>query len=658
MIEPVVRIDGGFWGQRLEMNARDAIGYQWQQLERTGCIDNFRIAAGLIDGCRTGLFFSDSDAYKWLDAASRILGSGNDGGGEQSGIATVSLAQHVEELISLIAQVQSSDGYIYTYNQILFPGQRWVNLQLEHELYCLGHLIEAGVSHCRATNSQRLLDHARRSADLLVRDFMDASPADLDGHEEIELALIRLHRLTGDPPYLELARRFIDRRGCSRPFFRLVLPQILSTALRLRHAQRYRREYESTHPERARGALPSPNHPKIPHGTWLRLVADVLSGKNLQQHVPVHEQDVPVGHAVRFTYLETAATMLCRHSENLPLRRTLEQAWDHMVTRRMYVTGGLGSLPLIEGFGRDYELDPEVAYAETCAAIGSLLWNREMAGLTNEARYDDLFEWQLYNAASVGMAIDGRSYLYNNPLTCRDGIRRVDWYLVPCCPSNLSRLWATLGEHVCRVSDDQIEISQYFSSQVSVAWGTIRIESALPWTGTVQIELGPHAGSRELALVLRLPTWAGDVQMKLNEQPIAPDSISPASSAPASACGYTPHGARRAVIRRNWTKGDVLRVDFEMPIRFHRQDPRVPGCGGMLALSRGPLVYCLESVDNPGNIFDVHVQRESLVGAANPALLGGIRTITGGSTEGRPLTFIPYMLWGNRGPSRMTVFVN
>ncbi|MBI3784393.1 MAG: glycoside hydrolase family 127 protein [Deltaproteobacteria bacterium] len=640
-----VRITGGFWGKRLEMNARKAIFYQWQQLERTRCIDNFRIAAGQIEGFREGMFFADSDAYKWLDAAARILSAGPD----------PLLERQVDAFIALLEAAQTDDGYLYTYNQILFPGQLWVNLQLEHELYCLGHLIEAGVAHYAATGETRLLNLVRRSADLLVRDFMDAAPDKTDGHEEIEIALIRLYRVTGDASYLELARRWLERRGRIRGYPLLLLPQLISTARRMRSVSGRRKLYVSQHPEHAGFHLPAHNTPKVPRLTWLRLIYDLLSGKNFQQNAPLRRQVVAVGHAVRFTYLETAAAMLCRETNDADLLSVLERAWDHMVTRHMYVTGGLGSLPLIEGFGHDYELDPEVAYAETCAAIGSLFWNHEMALLTGRPRYDDLFEWQLYNAAGVGIGIDGCSYFYNNPLACRGGISRAPWFLVPCCPSNLSRTWAALGQYAYRADADEIHLSQYVTSAIELDWGRLEVDSGLPWSGDVRLSFDLST-ARLATLDLRLPAWSGAFELHLNGSPLQPDSVTDVASVPATACGFAPHAARVAAIRRVWQPGDVLDLTLDMPIRLHRQHEKVRGCGGMDALSRGPLVYCLESVDNQLDLFSVVVERDSFKPVYDESLLGGAWKIEGRRADGTKLIFIPYMLWGNRGPSQMTVF--
>jgi uncharacterized protein len=641
------RITGGFWGKRLEMNAREAIFYQWEQLVQSRCIDNFRIAAGQIDGFREGYFFADSDAYKWLDAASRILAA-NPG---------PKLKQLVDDLISLLEAVQMPDGYIYTYNQIHFPGQRWVDLQIEHELYCLGHLIEAGVSHHAATGETRLLAIVRRVADLLVHDFMDASSAFTDGHEEIELALIKLYRATGEKNHLELSRRLLERRG-RIPFFPLhIFREKSNYDKRVKIVNEQRTAYIAKHPEHAAFKLPADNPSKKPPNAGLRQMLDQLSGKYFQQHTPVRRLTVPVGHSVRFGYLETAVAMLARETGDRELQQTLESAWERMVARRMYVTGGLGALPFTEGFGRDYELDPEYAYAETCAALASLFWCREMALLTGRPRYDDLFEWQLYNSASVGIGMDGRSYFYNNPLLCRGGLSRAGWYLVPCCPPNLSRTWASLGEYLHHEDDDGLHLGQYVTSAIQLDWGTLNVDSGLPWTGEIRLTFDlsqPHLTT----LHLRIPSWADSFILTLNSSPLTPDHVTEVESAPEIACGYSPFASRTLSIIRAWSPGDTLVLTLDMPLRFHRQHKKVPSCGGMDALSRGPLVYCLESVDNPLDLFPVTVNRDSLRPEYDASLLGSIWKITGETTDGQPLTFIPYMLWGNRGASQMNVFFN
>lgn len=639
-------ITSGFWRARLEMNAREAIFYQWQQLETSGCIDNFRIACGQKEGFREGYFFADSDAYKWLDAAARILALD----------PAPKLKALVDDLVTLLEAVQESDGYIYTYNQIHFPGQRWVNLQIEHEFYCLGHLIEAGIAHHAATGETRLLTLVRRAADLLVHDFMLASAAQTDGHEEIELALIRLYRHTGEKNYLELARRLLERRG-RIPFFPLhIWSENQRYEKRSWQVREQRAAYIETHPEHAAFKLPGGNPSKKPPLADLRQKIDQMSGKYFQQHAPLRQMTVPVGHSVRWGYLETAAAMLVRETGDAGLQKTLETAWERMVSRRMYVTGGLGALPFTEGFGRDYELDPEYAYAETCAALASLFWNREMSLLTGDPRYDDLFEWQLYNAASVGIGADGRSYFYNNPLTCRHGITRQGWFLVPCCPSNLSRVWAWLGEEIFRRDSGSLWVRHYISSRLEVENGEIHLGSGFPWDGNVTLRF-EISQPLQTTLHLRIPSWAASFTLSLNATSLQPDTVRRAASPSETACGYNPAAARSASITRAWNPGDRLDITFEMPIRLFRQDKRLPRCGGQAAVSRGPLVYCLESVDNPAvDIFNVDLDPASLEPVHDETLFGGLTKLTGRTRAGQPLIFIPYLAWGNRGESQMTVF--
>lgn len=643
-----VRITGGFWGRWLEVNRRRAIFHQWEQLEASGCIDNFRIAAGEKEGFRQGWFFADSDAYKWLDAASRILLHDPD----------PALAWRVDSFLALLQRARMPDGYLYTYNQIHFPGTRWVNLQIEHELYCHGHMIEAGVSHHQATGRTDGLELARRAADLLVRDFLGARPEGTDGHEEVEIALLRLYEVTGHRPYLDLARQFVENRGRIPHFWLSVLRQNASMQARRRAVERQRAAYQAAHPEYTPPPLPPENFAPRPPFSRLRWYLGALTGKYFQQHAPIRQQRVPVGHAVRFGYLMTAAAMLCRLGADDGLLTAMEAAWEHMVTRRMYVTGGLGALPDLEGFGRDYELHPEYAYAETCAALASLFWNWQMTLLTGEARYADLLEWQLYNAALAGMGLNGDAYLYNNPLLCRGGVERRAWYAVPCCPSNLSRTLAWLGQYICSRDADTVWVHQYISGRVDLGDGwVLDVESGLPWQGQVRIRLEGKGPDRR-ALCLRVPSWVGATALRVNGAEVPADALPPATSAPPTACGYDPRRARSVRIDRRWAPGDELTVEFSQPIRLLRQDRRLPGCGGRVAVARGPLVYCLESVDNPGlDLFNVEVVPESLETVHDAEELGGMVMLRGMSVRGERLTFIPYMLWANRGPSQMTVFV-
>lgn len=646
-----IEIADGFWGPRLETNAHEALWHQWDQLEKSGCIDNFRLLAEGKPGFRAGWFFADSDAYKWLDAASRVYATHPSDG----------LAACMDAFIALLGAAQAEDGYLYTYNQIHFPEMRWVNLQIEHELYCHGHLIEAAVSHYEATGQRHLLEIAEKAADLLVRAFLDAGPEWTPGHEEIEIALLRLYGITEREPYLALARHFVEQRGGIKPFGPLIFRENRSVDGRSELVAARRAQYLAGHPEHEASVLPAGNVAKKPPGIQLRFFLSALTGKYFQQHRPVREQTTPVGHSVRFAYLETATAMLCGECRDDSLLPALEAAWEHMVNRRMYVTGGIGSLPVLEGFGRDYELDPEYAYAETCAALGCMFWNWEMTLITRQAKYADLFEWQLYNAASVGMGLDGRSYLYNNPLACRGGVRRQAWYQVPCCPSNLSRTWAVLGKYLYSHEASGLWVHQYVGSEAEVDLGVpvrIQVESGLPWQGHVQIRILP-ALPAEFTLHLRIPSWTQGYRLQINGQP--PDPAFPpagTSDAVRPASGYAPQRAYYARISRTWSPGDVVEIELPMPITIRRAHPKVKSVRGRVALTRGPLVYCLESVDNPHlDLFESRIDLASLAAKWSPTDLGGIWLLRGGTEQGEAFTAIPYSYWANRGESRVVVWV-
>ncbi len=692
----LVKLDDPFWSPRLEINARRSIFHQWEQLEASGCIDNFRILAGDKPGFREGWFFADSDAYKWLDAAARISAMQ----------PSPELTALMDAFIALLGRAQAPDGYLYTYNQIHFPTTRWANLQIEHELYCHGHLIEAGVSHHIATGSDSLLHIARRAADRIVQDFREAGPEGTDGHEEIEIALIRLYRLTGEEAYLAQAQRFVRQRGRIRPFAWTIWRQDKAVRARRALVKALRQKYIADHPEHAVFKLPPGNKSIQPRNSRWRSKLSAMSGKYLQQNTPFERQKVPVGHAVRFGYLETAAAMLVRDKaavmENRPTddgkkggagvgehggsdwgekggsdwggkggsetrpyiaryMDAMEKAWERMVTRRMYVTGGLGSQPGLEGFGNDYELDPEYAYAETCAALASMFWNWEMALLSGQAKYSDLFEWQLYNAAGVGMGLSGENYLYNNPLACRGGVTRKAWYAVPCCPSNLSRTWADLGGYVYATEADKLTIHQLIGSHLTVELAgmpvAVELASRLPWEGKVTIRLQPKSPA-EFTVAVRIPSWAAETaRVAVNQQAIDLPGLH--TRLEPTACGYDPRLSRFVHLRRCWSPGDEVTLQLELPITLQRAHPKVKGHAGKAALTRGPLVYCMENLDNPGvDIFSARLRADSLRAEYDAELLGGVMVLRGETDSDELLTFIPYQLWANRGESQMNVWVN
>ncbi len=649
------KIHNGFWSERLAVNAGCAIFHQWEQLEASGCIHNFHLVTGQGQGFREGWFFADSDAYKWLDAACCIWKSKRD----------ARLGRLMDDFIRLLGRAQAEDGYLYTYNMLHFPDVRWENLHIEHELYCHGHLIEAGVSHFQATGREDLLRIARKAADRIVADFKGKGTRHTPGHEEIEIALLRLHEVApGDGQYLQLARQFLERRG-RNPFFGFFLAgQLAQVARRRLEVKRQKEEYMRLHPEYKPFQMPRGNKASRPPNSQLRWLADAVSGKYFQQHQPVGRQNVPVGHAVRFAYLQTAAAALAGIAQDRRETDRLERTWERMVTRRMFVTGGIGSLPGSEGFGRDYELNPEYAYAETCAALGSIFWCREMSGLTGKARYSDLAEWQLYNAAGVGMGLDGKSYLYNNPLESRGGIERKAWYAVPCCPSNISRTWANLGEYISRCSEGKLYIEQYISSRIEHAAGpagrlALDMASSLPWDRNVTLTIDRITTSAPVAIVLRVPSWARGVEVAVNGIKSVDQKFTKGAGHSPTASGFDPRDADWIEISHAWKPTDRIDIRFEMPIILRRAHPRVEGHAGKAAITRGPLVYCLESVDNPGmDIFTERISTDSIHAVRGSDMTREMIAIEAASSGGKKLRLIPYFCWGNRGASHMTVWIN
>ncbi|HSF79941.1 MAG TPA: beta-L-arabinofuranosidase domain-containing protein [Anaerolineales bacterium] len=648
---PVSRVEltSSFWVGIQAVNASQAISHQWEQLVASGCIANFQLAAGESDGFRSGWFFADSDAYKWLDAASRVYALS----------PSKQLRLKIDEFAGLLNRAQQEDGYLFTYNQLHFPGVRWVNLQIEHELYCHGHLIEAGIAHHLATGTAFMLEVAQKAADLLVRVFHSGGEQGTPGHQEVEIALIRLYRVSGNPAYLDLAERFLERRGRTRTFWRQIHSQNRSVARRGAEVDRQRQDYLRLNPNYKPTALPPGNHAVKPPGVKLRFNLSALSGKYFQQHRPVWKQLIPVGHAVRYAYQQTALTMLARQRGDSEMLAVLQAAWAHMVQRRMYVTGGVGALPLVEGFGRDYELDPEVAYAETCAALASLYWNWEMTLATTRACYAELFEWQLYNAALVGFGLDGSSYLYNNPLTCRGGVIRRPWFKVPCCPSNLSRTLADIGRYIYSTRDRELWVHQYIGSRVELDMGSplsVEIQSELPWEGVSKFVFQAERPV-EFTFHWRWPAWVATGHVSLNGQAVRLPGLE-ADPLDCTASGLQPHKAVYRSLKRIWQPGDTLEIKFNLPVRLYHPHPRVRSQRNRAAITRGPLVYCLESIDNPKvDIFNEALDSDTLIASPSPELFGSCWVIKGKTRSGKPVMLIPFSFWGNRGPSQMNVMV-
>lgn len=639
-----VSVADGFWGKWTAIHLQQALDHQWNELEETGALENFKYAAGLTEGPYKSNFASDSDVYKWMDAASRALAVKSD----------PVIESRISTVVELIEVAQDSDGYIATWIQSQFPKSRFANLELEHELYCMGHLIEAGVSHFEATGSRKILELGERVADRLVAEFMEAESTELDGHPGVEIALLRLYRCTSNVDYLELAKRMIDRRGSSQQFAKQFLPSLARTVGHFVKSGLSRRLAADNSAGSQRTRTEARRDLRVPVRAVGRVIVESLSGRTFQMEKPVRSLSGPVGHAVRFMYLQTAVAMLARETGDESLREASERSWRRFVEAHMFVSGGAGAMPLLEGFGDEFDLDPDTAYAETCAAVGGCMWNREMGLLTGEAAFDDLFEWQLLNAAGVGMSPDGNRYFYDNPLRSSSGMERRPWFPIPCCPSNLSRLWLSLGTNQLSWGGGELRLHQYFSAKASLAVGAVSVKSQLPWEGRARIVFEP--GDDQIKrLLLRVPWWAGETSIEVDGGVLASRSKD-SSRAQKSATGFDPSRSRWQEVRLEGDRAVSIEAEFEMPIRSLKQDERIPLVGGRAALARGPLLYCLEGADNDGDLMDVEIGSEA-VARFDATLFGGATVLECESSLGRPLRFIPYFLWGNRGLGPMTPFV-
>lgn len=603
-----VSLDGEFWGARLVTNVEVSLLQQWEQLEATGRLDNFRRVAGLVDGPYQGRVFNDSDLYKWLEAASWALVRG----------PNPTLERLVEQGIALAEGAQQPDGYLDTYYSLERKDERWTNLRDNHELYCAGHLIQAAVAHHRAIGSNRLLRVATRLADLVCAEFGPPGSGrrhGIDGHEEVEMALVELYRETGQRRYLDQALYFVEARG---------------------------------------------------HG----LLAGGWFGRTyFQDHAPFRSLERMVGHAVRALYYVCGVTDLYLESGDRSLMETLERLWTRMVARQLYVSGGVGARHDGESFGEDHELPNGRAYTETCAAIGSAMWCHRMLAATGEARYTDLLEWTLHNAILPGWSIDGRSYLYVNPLEDDGGHRRQPWYDCACCPPNLARTIAALPGYVYGTRDDAIFVHLYAQGTATVDLGgrtvVLAQRTRYPWDGHVELEVD---GAGAFALQLRIPGWSDGASLSVNGEPVA-GALRPGSY---------------VELRRSWGRGDRVELSLPMPVRFLEAHPHVPEDVGRVAVTRGPILYCAEAADHPGvDLRDLEVDPgRPLEAAWEPGLAGGVVVLRGvaavhaideawrdrlylpvgttpGRGEGRAVEFtaVPYMAWGNGTPGAMRVWL-
>ncbi|EPC3760330.1 glycoside hydrolase family 127 protein [Klebsiella michiganensis] len=639
-----LKINDPFLGQYQQLVRDVVIPYQWDALndrieeaDPSHAIENFRIAAGRQEGEFYGMVFQDSDVAKWLEAVAWSLCQKPDAGLEKT----------ADEVIELVAAAQCEDGYLNTYFTVKAPEERWTNLAECHELYCAGHMIEAGVAFFQATGKRRLLDVVCRLADHIDSVF---GPGDnqlhgYPGHPEIELALMRLYDVTQEPRYIALVKYFVEARGTQPHFYDI------------EYEKRGKTSYWNTYGP-----------------AWM-----VMDKPYSQAHQPISEQPVAIGHAVRFVYLMTGVAHLARLSQDEGKRQDCLRLWKNMARRQLYITGGIGSQSSGEAFSSDYDLPNDTVYAESCASIGLMMFARRMLEMEADSQYADVMERALYNTVLGGMALDGKHFFYVNPLEVHpkslkfnhiyDHVKpvRQRWFGCACCPPNIARVLTSLGHYIYTPHGDVLYINLYVGNSVEIPVGNealrLRISGNYPWQEQVKIVIDSSSPVNH-TLALRLPDWCDKPQVTLNGAPVTQDVRK----------GYL-H------ISHLWQEGDTLQLTLPMPVRRIYGNPLVRHQAGQVAVQRGPLVYCLEQADNGEQLHNLQLPRDARFStvegkgifarkillqapgykqtaedAENQALWHYDRAPS--SRQPQVLTFIPWFSWANRGEGEMRIWVN
>lgn len=628
------KIEDKFWDKKIEIVQKQMIPYQWKALNDqipdaapSHSIRNFKIAAGLETGEFKGCVFQDSDVAKWLEAVGYILTWHKDGGLEET----------ADQVIEWIAAAQQPDGYLDTYYIINGLDKRWTNVMSNHELYCAGHMIEAGIAYYEGTGKRKLLDIVIRLADCIGQTFgkEDGKIHGYPGHEIIEMALVRLYHLVEEDRYLSLAKYFIDERGKSPLYF-----------------EEERKKY----------------------GNQFYWEDSLFQYQYYQAGLPVREQMVAEGHAVRAVYLYSGMAAVAKETEDDSLWAACRRLWDNIVHRQMYVTGAIGASDYGEAFTFDYDLPNDTVYGETCASIGLIFLARRMLEADQKSEYADVMEMALFNTCLSGMSLDGTKFFYVNPLevepkACEaDPIKkhvkyeRQPWFGCACCPPNLARMLASAGCYAVTVSRGSVAVHLYIGGEVRNPFddSEFKILSSLPYAGEITLSF---AGKKEAEceLALRIPGWADSVESWLNGEQ---------GGGVKGKDGYL-H------FKRKWKAGDTVKLLFGMKIKVNRANPHVREDIGKVAVSRGPLIYCLEEADNGEELHRLMLDTKSSFkiipdenwGDTLAILAEGVRLENGGwennlymsdeipEYKRKTLKFVPYYLWNNRGPGEMAVWV-
>lgn len=609
-----VQINDGFWKPKIEKVSLVTIPVCIDQTEvKTPRIQNFEILAGKKKGRFKGLFYDDSDVFKALEAISYSLKNHPD----------AALEKKADDWIDLIAQSQQPDGYINTYYSLQFPEKRWTDMSM-HEDYNGGHLIEAAVAYYDATGKRKLLDVAIRFADHFNSLFGPGKRDWVTGHQELELALVKLYKTTKDPKYLKLADWLLSERG----------------------------------------------HQKAVGYTW----TDWKDTAYAQDLKPVKDQKEITGHAVRAMYMYTGAADVAALTGDEGYMHAMKEVWEDVVYRNMYITGGIGSSGGNEGFSVDYDLPNENAYCETCASVGMVLWNQRMGMLTGESKYVDVLEKSLYNGALDGISLAGDKFFYGNTLASMGRQARRDWFGTACCPANIARLIESLGNYIYGSDGNDLWVNLFVGSNTSVEIDgkqiPVAVKTNYPWDGQVGIELSPKQKIK-FGLRVRIPGWVNGEAVPGGLYNFADASKSDVViMVNGKKTGYTMEKGY-AVINREWSSGDKITIDLPMGIKRVYSRAEVKANVERVALQRGPMIYCVEGTDNAGKAVNIVLPKNSpLTTATQTVLSEPVVAIQGDATvltisadgddvksEKKKITAIPYYTWNNRGAGQMLVWL-
>ncbi|RYH08386.1 glycoside hydrolase family 127 protein [Tropicimonas sp. IMCC6043] len=612
---------GGFFGPRLDTVSTVTARMLFDRCIDAGMLDQVdpdRPNPGIVIPFQddnpnvTTQMFWDSDFGKSIEAAAYALNRTPD----------PELEARVDDVIDAYERLQQEDGYLNSWFIRIQPEKRWTNLRDQHELYNAGHMIEGAVAYFHVTGKRKFLEIMCRYADYIAEVFGPAAgqKRGYPGHPELELALVKLGRATGEQRYLDLARFFVDQRGQPPRYF----------------------DEEAI----ARGEKPEDFH--------------FHTLEYCQAHRPVREQNAVVGHAVRAAYLYAGMADVATEFSDTTLDAPLDTLWRHLTEKNLYVTGGFGPSARNEGLTFDYDLPNETAYAETCAAVALVFWASRMLGRGPNGRYADVMEQALYNGALSGLSLDGKTFFYDNPLESRGGHHRWVWHRCPCCPPNISRLVASIGTYLYGVADDEIAVHLYNAGKAEIEVANTQVtltqETRYPLDGAISITV-ETASEVAFTLSLRVPGWAGSASLTVNG-----DTVEAA--------------ARDGYLRlsRNWRSGDRVELTLGMEPRRIFAHPKVTPDQGRVALSRGPLIYCLEGVDNGSDLNSLVLADGAAIDTREEDILGGIVRLTAKAQRetwpddalyrsGPPLrepavlSAVPYYAWDNRDPGEMLVWL-